>query len=313
MSIAKLLKIKYPLIQGGMANISTASFAATISNIGALGVIASGSMTPEMLEEALVECQQLTTQPFGVNLMLMNPYCDQMVKLIIKYKVPVVTTGAGNPGIYLEELKTAGIIVIPVVPSVAFASRMERAGADAVIVEGTEAGGHIGELTTMALVPQVVEKVKIPVIAAGGIASGKQLLAAITLGAQGVQVGTCLLVAKECPIHDNYKETVMKARDTDTIVTGRISGIPVRIYKNTMSRNYVALEKEGKSKEELEHLTLGGLKKAVFDGDMRDGSVMIGQVAGMLKEVKPAKEIIEGLFAEANSELNHLQQRWEVI
>lgn len=301
MTLDKLLNIKYPMIQGGMANIATAKFAAAISNIGALGTIASGAMNGQQLEEAILECKSLTDKPFAVNLMLMNWHMEELVDIVCKHKVPVVTTGAGNPGIYMEKLKAAGTLVIPVVPSVALARRVEQAGADAVIVEGTEAGGHVGELTTMALVPQVVERVNIPVIAAGGIASGKQLLAAYALGASGVQVGTCLLVSEECPIHENFKNAVLKAKDTDTVVTGRSAGVPVRIMKNKMSRTYMALEKEGKTAEELEHLTLGALKKAVFEGDVQNGSVMIGQVAGMLKEVKPAKEIIENIFAEAKA------------
>ncbi|MCL1949106.1 MAG: nitronate monooxygenase [Turicibacter sp.] len=306
MTLDKLLNIKYPMIQGGMANIATAKFAAAISNIGALGIIASGAMDAETLEAAIIECKSLTDKPFGVNLMLMNWHMDALVDVVCKHKVPVVTTGAGNPGVYMERLKAAGTIVIPVVPSVALAVRVERAGADAVIVEGTEAGGHVGELTTMALVPQVVDRVSIPVIAAGGIASGKQLVAAYALGASGVQVGTCLLVSEECPVHENYKQAVVKAKDTDTIVTGRSAGVPVRIYKNKMARTYISLEKEGKTAEELEHLTLGALRRAVLEGDVQNGSVMIGQVAGMLKEVKPAKEIIETIFAEAQAEVAKL-------
>lgn len=306
MTLDKLLNIKYPMIQGGMANIATAKFAATISNIGALGIIASGAMNAEALEAAILEAKSLTDKPFGVNLMLMNPHTEALVDIVCKHKVAVVTTGAGNPGIYMEKLKAAGTVVIPVVPSVALAVRVERAGADAVIVEGTEAGGHVGELTTMALVPQVVDKVSIPVIAAGGIASGKQLVAAYALGAAGVQVGTCLLVAEECPVHDNYKQAVLKAKDTDTIVTGRSAGVPVRIFKNKMARTYVGLEKEGKTAHELEHLTLGALRRAVFEGDVQNGSVMIGQVAGMLKEIKPAKEIIETIFADAKAEVAKL-------
>ncbi|MCL2559506.1 MAG: nitronate monooxygenase family protein [Turicibacter sp.] len=311
MKLNELLGIKYPLIQGAMANIATAKFAATISNIGALGIIGAGAMLPADLEQALAECTQLTDKPFGVNLMLMNPHCADMVAVIVKYKdhVKVVTTGAGNPGPFIPAFKEAGILVAPVVPSVALAKRVAKAGADFVIVEGTEAGGHVGELTTMALVPQVVRAVKIPVVAAGGVASGAQLLAAYALGAVGVQVGTCLLAAEECEIHENYKNTVLKAKDTSTIVTGRAVGVPVRIYKNKMAREYSTLENSGKTREELEHLTLGALRKAVFDGDMDNGSVMIGQVAGMIDEIKPAKAIIEGLFAEAEAEFEQLKKR----
>ena len=308
MKLNELLGIKYPLIQGAMANIATARFAATISEIGALGIIGAGAMLPEDLEQAILDCHALTAKPFGVNLMLMNPHCQQMVEVIVKYKdwVKVVTTGAGNPGPFIPPLKAAGILVAPVVPSVALAKRVEKAGADFVIVEGTEAGGHVGELTTMALVPQVADEVAIPVVAAGGIASGRQLLAAQILGAAGVQVGTCLLLAEECEIHENYKQAVAKAKDTSTVVTGRSAGVPVRILKNKMAREYTSLEKAGKTREELEHLTLGALRKAVFDGDVDMGSVMMGQVAGMISQIKPAKAIIETLFQEAQTELDKL-------
>lgn len=309
MKLNKLLGIRYPLIQGAMANIATAKFAATVSNAGGLGILGAGAMYPEDLEQALAEIITLTNQPFGVNLMLMNPHCEEMIDIIVKYhkSIKVVTTGAGNPGPFIPKLKAAGILVAPVVPSVALAKRVTKAGADFVIVEGTEAGGHVGELTTMALVPQVVEAVDVPVVAAGGIASGRQLVAAYALGAIGVQVGTCLLVAEECEIHENYKQTVLKAKDTSTVVTGRSVGVPVRIYKNKMARQYSALENLGKTREELEHLTLGALRKAVFDGDMDNGSVMIGQVAGMLHEIKPVKAIIEGLFADADVAFEALQ------
>jgi len=305
-----LLGIKYPLIQGAMANIATAKFAATISEIGALGIISAGAMLPADLEKAILECQGLTDKPFGVNLMLMNPHSEQMVDIIIKYSnsVKVVTTGAGNPGPFIPKFKEAGILVAPVVPSVALAKRVTKAGADFLIVEGTESGGHVGELTTMALVPQVVNAVDIPVVAAGGIASGSQLVAAYALGAIGVQVGTCLLAADECEIHANYKQTLLKAKDTSTIVTGRAVGVPVRIYKNKMAREYSSLENAGKTREELEHLTLGALRKAVFDGDVDSGSVMIGQVAGMIEELKPAQAIIESLFKEAEVEFERLKK-----
>jgi len=305
--LTELLKIKYPLIQGGMANISTGKFAATISNAGALGVIASGAMMPDELEQEILECKKLTEASFGVNIMLLSKYKDELIDVVVEHKVPVVTTGAGNPGVYIDKLKAAGSLVIPVVPSVGYARRVEKAGADAIIAEGAEAGGHIGELTTMALIPQVLEAVKIPVIAAGGIASGKQVVAAFALGACGVQVGTCLLVSEECPIHQNYKDTIIKAKDIDTVVTGRISGIPARIFKNRLAKTYMDLEKAGKSREELEYFTLGALGKAVYEGDVENGSVMMGQVAGMLKEIKPAKEIIEELFASARLELQNLK------
>jgi enoyl-[acyl-carrier protein] reductase II len=310
MKLNDLLGIKYPLIQGAMANIATAKFAATISEIGAFGIIAAGAMQPEELEAAIVECINLTDRPFGVNLMLMNPHCEAMVDVIVKYpkNIKVVTTGAGNPVTLIPQLKEAGILVAPVVPSVALAKRVAKAGADFLIIEGTEAGGHVGELTTMALVPQVVAAVDIPVVAAGGIASGKQLGAAYALGAIGVQVGTCLLVADECEIHQNYKDVLVRAKDTSTMVTGRAAGVPVRVYKNKMAREYSNLENAGKTREELEYLTLGALRKAVFDGDVDNGSVMIGQVAGMIKEIKPARLIIEELFAEAEVEFQRLKE-----
>jgi len=310
MKLNELLGIKYPLIQGAMANIATAKFAATISNAGGLGIIGAGAMYPADLEVALAEIITLTDKPFGVNLMLMNPHCAEMVDIIVKYAnhIKVVTTGAGNPGTFIPILKDAGILVAPVIPSVALAKRVEKAGADFIIVEGTEAGGHVGELTTMALVPQVVDAVTVPVVAAGGIASGRQLIAAYALGAIGVQVGTCLLASVECDIHDNYKQTLLKAKDTSTIVTGRSVGVPVRIYKNKMAREYSNLENAGKTREELEYLTLGALKKAVFEGDMTNGSVMMGQVAGMIGEIKPAKTIIEDLFVDADEAFEKLKQ-----
>lgn len=298
MKLNELLNIKYPIIQGGMANIATGEFAAAVSNAGGLGLIGAGGMDLEMLKENIHQCRKLTDKPFGVNIMLMHPQASQMAQLLIDEKVEIITTGAGNPGIYMKAWKDAGIKVFPVVPSVALAKRMEKAGADGLIVEGCEAGGHIGEMTTMALVPQVIEAVDIPVIAAGGIASGKQLLAAFALGACGVQIGTVLLASQECPIHQNYKQAILKAKDTGTIVTGRINGTPVRILKNKMSKEYVKKEKAGASMEELEVYTLGSLRKAVFDGDVNNGSLMAGQVAGMVSSIKPVKEILEGLVSD---------------
>ncbi len=298
MKLTEMLGIKYPLIQGGMSNIATGEFAAAVSNAGGLGVIAVGSMTVDMVRKHVQICRSLTNQPFGVNLILINPDADAIAQMLIEEKVQVVTTGAGNPGKYIATWKEAGMKVFPVVPSVALAQRMERSGADAIIVEGTEAGGHIGELTTLALVPQVVDAVNIPVIAAGGIASGRQMLATFALGASGVQVGTCLLVSEECPIHPNYKDAICKSGDTDTIVTGRIAGTPVRIIKNKMAREYIKKEKQGATAMELEVYTLGSLRKAVVDGDIQNGSLMAGQVAGQCKEIRPLKTIIENLFEE---------------
>lgn len=296
MKLNELLGTKYPLIQGGMANIATGEFAAAVSNAGALGLIATGSMDGEKVREQIRICRARTEQPFGVNIMMMNPHVEEIAKVVVEEKVPVVTTGAGNPGKYIPDWKEAGVKVLPVTATVALARRLARSGADALIVEGTEAGGHVGELTTMALVPQVCEAVDIPVVAAGGIACGRQVLAAFALGAIGVQVGTCLLVAEECPIHENYKQTVLKAGDTDTVVTGRIGGVPVRSIKNKMTREYLQREKEGASREELESFTLGSLRRAVYDGDTQAGSLMAGQAAGLCKEIKPVKAIIEELF-----------------
>ncbi|HIU14115.1 MAG TPA: DUF561 domain-containing protein [Candidatus Fimiplasma intestinipullorum] len=296
MSITTLLKTKYPLIQGGMANIATAEFAASVANAGALGLIGAGGMNASRLREEIRRAKELTEGSFGVNLMLMNPEVDEMADIVVEEGVRFVTTGAGNPGKYMAKWKEAGIVVMPVVPSVALAKRMERLGADALIVEGCEAGGHIGELTTMALVPQVAQAVSIPVIAAGGIASNRQIAASFCLGAVGVQVGTCLLASQECPIHENYKQAVLKAKDTDTIVTGRIGGTPVRILKNKMAKQYVAKEKEGASREELEVYTLGSLRKAVFEGNVDEGSLMAGQVSGMVHEIRPVAKIIAELF-----------------
>ena len=291
MKLADLLGTKYPLIQGGMANIATGEFAAAVSNAGGLGLIAAGSMNAETLREQIHKCRELTDKPFGVNIMLMNPDVDAIAQMVIDENIKVVTTGAGNPGKYMVAWKEAGLKVLPVAATVALAKRLERSGADAIIVEGTEAGGHIGELTTFSLVPQVVDAVSVPVVAAGGIATGRQVLAAFALGASGVQVGTCLLVSEECPIHQ-----ICKAGDTDTIVTGRIGGTPVRILRNKMAREYIKREKEGASAEELELYTLGSLRKAVIDGDVQNGSLMAGQVAGLCNEIKPLKEIIDGLF-----------------
>lgn len=307
MKLNELLNIKYPIIQGGMANIATGEFAAAVSNAGGLGLIGAGGMNVETLKENIHRCRELTDKPFGVNIMLMNPQAEEMAQLVIDEKVQILTTGAGNPGIYMKAWKAAGIKVFPVVPSVALAKRMERAGADGLIVEGCEAGGHIGEMTTMALVPQVVAAVNIPVVAAGGIASGRQLLAAYALGACGVQVGTVLLGSVECPIHENYKNAILKAKDTGTIVTGRIGGTPVRILKNKMAKEYVKKEREGASLEELEVYTLGSLRKAVFDGNVDEGSLMAGQVAGMVNEIKPVKEILERLVSECQEAYQNLE------
>lgn len=307
MLLNEMLGIKYPIIQGGMANIATGKFAAQVSNAGALGLIASGGMNAEALEKEIAECRKLTDKPFGVNLMLMNPDVDNIAQLLADEKIGIITTGAGMPGKYMGMWKANGSKVIPVVASTALARKVEQQGADAVIAEGGESGGHVGDMTTMTLVPQVIEKVSIPVIAAGGIATGKQFVAAMALGAVGVQIGTCLLVSEECPIHENYKLALIKARDNSTTVTGRSLDAPVRILKNDMAREYIKVERSGGSREELEQFTLGGLRRAVLDGDVKNGSVMAGQVCGQLKEIQPLSVILENLYEDAKKELKELQ------
>ena len=301
MKLNELLGTEFPFIQGGMANIATGEFAAAVSNAGALGLIGSGGMNADSLRENIRRCKAHTDKPFGVNLMLMNPSVDEMAKVVIEEGVTVVTTGAGNPGKYIPAWKEAGIIVIPVVAAAVLAKRLTRYGIDAVIAEGTESGGHVGEMTTMALVPQVADAVDVPVIAAGGFASGRQLAAAYALGACGVQIGTCLLVSEECPIHPNYKQALLKASDTDTIVTGRTTGAPVRVLKNKMAKEYIRMEKENIPLAEREKLTLGSLRRAVFEGDTEMGSLMAGQVAGQLHEIRPVRAILEELYADYQS------------
>lgn len=308
----EILGTEFPIIQGGMANIATGEFAAACSNAGALGVIATGGMLrADLLREQIHICKSLTDKPFGVNLMLMNPCADEMAQVIIEEGVQVVTTGAGSPGKYIPAWKEAGIKVFPVVAASILAKRLVNLGADAVIAEGTESGGHVGEMTTMALVPQVIDTVDVPVIAAGGIADGRQAAAAFALGACGIQVGTCLLASEECPIHDNYKQALLRAKDSDTTVTGRSIGGPVRVLKNRMAREYLALEKRGATLEELEKVTLGGLRRAVFDGDMDHGSVMSGQVAGMLHEVRPLRQIFEELYNGGKAVLEAANREWQ--
>lgn len=313
MMINQMLQIKYPIFQGAMANIATARFAADVSNSGALGILGTGAMNAAQVAKSIDEIRTLTDKPFGVNVMLMNPDTDAIMQVIAEKKVPVVTTGAGNPGKYMEMLKASGTKVFPVVASVALAIRMERAGADGIIAEGTEAGGHVNEQTTMALIPQVVDAVNIPVIAAGGIADGRGFNAALSLGAVGVQVGTCLLASEECPIHEAYKNAVLKAKDTDTVVTGRTLNTPVRILKNSMSRQYLKLEKSGAKPEEMEKLTLGGLRRAVFEGDMKTGSVMMGQVAGLCKEIRPLALIFEAMMQDSKRQFEELKQKIEAL
>jgi enoyl-[acyl-carrier protein] reductase II len=306
-NIAGLTGTRYPLIQGAMAHIADEKFAAAVSNAGALGIIASGADDAGTLRKRIHRCRELTQAPFGVNIMLMSPYAEAIAQMIVEEKVHIVTTGAGNPAKYIPAWKAAGITVIPVIASSAHAMLMERAGADAVIAEGQEAGGHIGELTSMALIPQVVDAIKIPVIAAGGIADQRGVLAAFALGAKGIQLGTLLLASEECGVHENYKQLLMKARDIDTTVTGRNSGAPVRVLKNPMAKKYQSLEYRDVPLEELEQLTLGSLRRAVFDGDKENGSFMAGQIAGLVKEVRSLKVIIESLFLNIDVFKNNLQ------
>lgn len=297
--ICEILGIEYPILQGGMAWVATAELAAAVSNAGGLGIIGAGNAPAEVVEREIIKASELTTKPFGVNVMLLSPFVDQVMEVIIKHRVKVVTTGAGNPGKYIGSLKEAGAKVIPVVPSTALAKRMQSVGADALIAEGTEAGGHIGELTTMCLVPQVVDAVEIPVIAAGGIADGRGFAAALALGAEGVQMGTRFVCSEECTAHANYKEALLKAGDRDAIVTGRTTGHPVRCIKNKLTREFDRLERAGAPAEELQKLGAGKLREAVVEGNTKDGSVMSGQIAGLINDIKPVREIIEGIIREA--------------
>ena len=302
--ITELLGIEYPIIQGGMAWVAEYHLAAAVSNAGGLGIIGAANAPADWVREQVREAKKLTDKPFGVNIMLMSPYADEIAKVVAEEGVKVVTTGAGNPEKYMELWKNAGIRVIPVVASVALAKRMERCGADAVIAEGCESGGHIGESTTMTLVPQVVDAVHIPVIAAGGMADGRGIAAAFMLGAKGVQMGTVFIPTTECQVHDNYKDQVIKAKDIDSEVTGRSTGHPIRVLRNKMTREYLRMEKEGASLEELEKMTLGALRKAVVEGDVATGSVMAGQIAGLVKSEDSCAEIIEEIMSGAEKLLN---------
>ena len=296
--VTELLGIEYPVIQGGMAWVADHHIAAAVSEAGGLGLIAAANAPAEWVRDEIRKAKKLTDKPFGVNIMLMSPNADEVAKIVVEEGIKVVTTGAGSPEKSMKEWTEAGVKVIPVVASVALARRMERCGADAVVAEGTESGGHIGETTTMALVPQVVDAVQIPVIAAGGIGDGRGIAAAFMLGAQAVQMGTRFVATVECNVHDNYKQTVIKAKDIDTRVTGRTTGHPVRALRNQMTKEYLEKEAAGAGFEELEGLTLGGLRKAVVEGDVKTGSVMSGQIAGMVKDVPTCKELMERLISE---------------
>jgi len=303
--LTELLGIEHPIIQGGMAWTATAELASAVSNAGGLGIIGAGHMPTDLLREQIQNTKAATTRPFGVNLMLMTPHIDELVQLVLDEHVPVVTTGAGNPGKYMDALKAAGIKVLPIAPSTALAKRLESIGADAIIGEGMEAGGHIGELTTMVLTPQLVDAVSIPVVAAGGIADGRGMAAAFALGASGVQVGTRFMCAEECTIHPAVKETVIKAKDRDTVVTGRSTGHPVRVIKNKLSRQIELLDKENKV-DEIEELGTGKLALAMRQGDVHMGSLMAGQAAAMVCSIQPAAQIVAEMIAEAEAAMQRL-------
>lgn len=302
--ITELLGIEHPIIQGGMAWVAEHNLAAAVSQAGGLGLIGGANAPGEVVRDEIRKAKELTSKPIGVNVMLLSPHAEEVAKVVIEEGIQVVTTGAGNPEKYIDMWKQAGIKVVPVVASVALARRMEKYGADAVVAEGTESGGHIGEQTTMTLVPQIVDAVSIPVIAAGGIGDGRGIAAAFMLGAEAVQLGTRFVVAKESIVHENYKQKIIKARDIDTSVTGRSHGHPVRCLRNQMTREYVRLEEEGKSFEELEYLTLGALRKAVQEGDVTNGTVMAGMIAGMISKEQTCKEMIDEMIAQASKLLN---------
>lgn len=303
MAITKLLGIKYPVFQGGMAQIARHELASAVSNAGGLGIIASGGMSIEQIREEIINCKKHTDKPFAVNLMLMMHNIDEIIDVVIEEGVGIVTTGAGTPRKYMPKLKEAGIKVIPVIPSVKAAKKMEELGCDAVVVEGMEAGGHVGESTTMALLPQVTSAVNIPVIAAGGIADGRGVAAAYCLGASGVQMGTVFLATEECPISENYKNVILEAVDTSTTLTGTKFGAPVRGIKNELTKRYHELEEKSSTLMELEELTLGSLRRAAYEGDVENGSIMSGQIAGLVNEIRPVKDVIEGIFEEAQKVL----------
>lgn len=297
--ITELLQIEYPIIQGGMAWVAEHRLAAAVSNAGGLGIIGAASAPPEVVRKEIRKCKELTDRPFGVNIMLLNPNADEVAGIVVEEGVRVVTTGAGNPAKYMDLWKRADVKVLPVVASVAMAKMMERAGADGVVAEGMESGGHIGQTTTMALVPQVVDAVSVPVVAAGGIADGRGLAAAFMLGAEAVQMGTRFVAAKESIVHENYKHQILKAKDIDSVITGTSTGHPVRSLRNHMTREYLQLEKENADFMELEKLTLGSLRKAVIDGDTVNGTLMAGQIAGLIREEKSCADIIQDIMRQA--------------
>ena len=308
--VCELLGIEYPILQGGMAWVATAELAAAVSEAGGLGIIGAGGMPGEILREEIRKARSLTDKPFGVNIMLMSEFVEEQMKVVLEERPAVITTGAGNPGVYIPHLKSAGIKVIPVVASVSLAIRLERIGVDALIAEGSESGGHIGEISTFALVPQVVDAVSLPVIAAGGIADGRGFLAAFALGAEGVQMGTRFVCSTECTVHPAYKEAIIKARDRDTVVTGRPTGHPVRCIRNKLTRKFEELEARCAPPEELEELGRGRLRAAAVDGDVEYGSVMAGEISGLIKDIKPVKQIIQDIIKEAEELLANLFKKY---
>ena len=305
--LCQILNIKYPIIQGGMAWVATAELAAAVSNAGGLGIIGAGHMPPDVLRREIQKAKTLTNQVFGVNIMLMSPFVKEVMQVVLDEKVPVITTGAGNPGEYIPALKEIGTKIIPVVASVALAKRLERIGVDAIIAEGQESGGHIGEISTMSLIPQIADAVRIPVIAAGGIADSRGFVAALALGAQGVQIGTRFVASLECIAHENYKAAILKAKDRSTVVTGIATGHPVRVITNKFTRDYEAMEKRGASPEELECMGAGKLRIAARDGDVDNGSVMLGQIAGLIKDIKSVEDIIQDIVGNVPAVLSNIR------
>lgn len=306
--LCRLLNIKYPLLQGGMAWVATAELASAVSNAGGLGVIGAGHMPADALRAEIQKTKKLTANPFGVNIMLRSPFVREVMRVVIEERVPVVTTGAGNPAEYIEALKAIGAKVIPVVASVALAKRLQRVGVDALIAEGMESGGHVGEVTTMTLVPQVVDAVDIPVIAAGGIADARGLVAAFALGASGVQIGTRFVASTECTVHFDYKNAILKAKERSTVVTGLSTGHPVRVIANQLTHKFAALEREGAAAEQLDKIGAGSLRAAARDGDIKNGSIMAGQIAGLIHEIKPVHEIIQEIMCEVPCIMKRLNE-----
>jgi enoyl-[acyl-carrier protein] reductase II len=308
--VCERLGIEYPIIQGGMAWVSTAELAAAVSEAGALGIIAAGNLSGVELRREIRKARELTRKPFGVNALLLSPFIDEIMEVIIEERVEVVATGAGNPGKYIPSLKERGIKILPLVASVALAKRLERQGVDAVVAEGMESGGHIGEVTTMALVPQIAQAIEIPVIAAGGIANGKGMAAALALGAEAIQMGSRFVCSTECTVHPAFKESYLRAKDRDTVITGRSTGHPVRVIKNKLSREFERLEKNGASLDELNRLGEGKLRAAAREGDIEYGSVMAGQIVGLINDIRPVKEIIQGIMEEATATIKSLPQKF---